>query len=114
MRSVFILLLAVAIWQNATANTVYQAASASLARGAVLQPCPDCPGGKRVAQIGGDDNGTVAFTNVTVERGGLYPVTVHFTVSDDRSLDLSVNQETNIVTVIFRRNAQKGGVSSQT
>jgi len=98
----------------AWSETTYNAASVQLSNGAETQECPACLDGKRIGRIGGDDDGTATFTNIVAPIDGLYPMTVYFMTSDDRSLDIAVNHETISSTVIFRHNSRRDEVSNQT
>jgi alpha-galactosidase len=110
----FLVLLGILITQRGWSDTVYQTSAAVLSNGADIQDCPSCPGGTKVGHIGGDDNGSVTFPAIVAPKSGLYPMTVYFTVSDDRSFDISVNHEPFPRSVIFRKRSRHGDLTHQT
>ena len=73
------------------AQTTYEAESAALGHGAQPANCAFCSGGQQVKNIGGENSGTVTFQHVQAPIAGLYPVTVLYNVSDDRSFLVTVN-----------------------
>jgi len=97
----------------ARAETIYTASSAVLSNGAITQDCTNCPGGKRISRIGGDDNGTAIFSNVVVSRDGLYAMTVYFITANESSFDIAVNHEAVPGTVSFCRDARRREESAQ-
>ncbi len=107
-------LLALLIAPSAWPETTYNAASAVLSNGAEIQDCPSCPDGQRLSRIGGDDNGTVIFSNILVPAAGLYPMTVYFMTPNESAFDIAVNHEAIPRAVIFRRNNRRDEGNSQT
>lgn len=99
--------------QTVLAQTTYEAESAMLSSGAKAVSCSFCSGGQEVENIGGPDDGTVRFDMVQVPCGGLYPVTVFFSVGDDRAFAITVNGRTRF-DVIFHPAAGASRDSRQT
>lgn len=106
-------LLFLLFFRTAMSQTTYEAESAVLSNGPEAVDCSFCSGGQQVQNIGGPDNGTVTFACVRVPRGGLYPVTVHFNVGDDRAATVTVNGKAQF-DVIFHPAAGPSRDSSQT
>ena len=108
-RAALALLLSV---PSLIAQTNYEAELALLSHGAQAENCSYASGGKVVKHIGGDNGGAVAFTVVRT-NGGLYPMTVQYDVSDDRSFRIRINGEMTY-DLSFPRTASRGTISSQT
>jgi len=105
--------LALGSFQTLKAQEVFlEAESASLTAGAHKEACASCSGGFKVAGLGDLLNGTATFS-VSAPGAGLYPISVYFVVSDDRSLNVRVNNEDMPQKVIFRRIAPKDQASRQ-
>ena len=91
------------LYQSARAQEKFiEAEAATLSNGARIDDCASCSGGHKVAALGDLPNGTLKFV-LNVPRTGLYPLNVYFRVSDDRSLNIWVNQEAVAQKVVFRR-----------
>jgi alpha-galactosidase len=91
------------LYQSASAQEKFiEAEAASLSNGARIADCPSCSGGNKVGALGDLANGTLKFV-LNVPQSGLYPLNVYFRVSDDRSLNIWVNQEAVAQKVVFRR-----------
>jgi len=94
--------------QRGFSQGTYGVDSATLTNGARVK------GDRRIITgIGGKNNGTVIFTNVTVSADGLYPMVVSFVTSDDAAFEIMVNEDPPR-GVIFKRTAQgKNDVNRQ-
>lgn len=99
--------------QVAAQEKVIEAEAGTLSNGARVEACPTCSAGNKVSGLGDLSNGTVTFT-LNVPKAGLYPLNVYFKVSDDRSLNVRVNQEKFPQKVIFVRNLPVEQSSKQT
>jgi alpha-galactosidase len=73
-----------------------------LAHGAYADHGPTGSGGGRVQRLGGENSGTAEFDHVTVPVAGLYPMTVLYTVGDDRSLVITVNANAQFDVILSR------------
>ena len=95
--------ISVGLYQSARAQEKFiEAEAATLSNGARIEDCATCSGGHKVAALGDLANGKLQFV-LNVPRRGLYPLNVYFRVSDDRSLNIWVNQEAVAQKVVFRR-----------
>lgn len=101
------------ISQPLFSQIVYEAEKAELSSGAFIKINESCAGGEEVTGIGGEKNGTVDFTNISVTKAGLYPMTVSYLTNDDRSFTIAVNHETIPQELIFHSNASRNEVSSK-
>src|SRR5579885_486811 len=99
--------------QGVFSQTVYEAGSAVLSRGASLNNCAFCFGGRQIQNIGGPENGTATFDGVRVPCGGVYPLTVYFHSGDDRAFTITINENARF-DVIFHPSAGSHQESRQT
>ena len=63
---------------------------------ASISPCPGCSGGRKVGNLG--SNGAITFPNISVERAGIYTLSVGYLSEDPRSFLLRVNDRNIVVT----------------
>jgi alpha-galactosidase len=105
---VLILLMAAPVFSQVT----NEAEAARLSNGAWVDTCATCSGGKNVKGIGDNYNGAVTFVT-RVERGGLYPMTVLYNVSDDRAFNITVNINAHW-DAIFLKTARRNESSRRT
>jgi len=89
-------------------QTTYEAESAVRSEGTHMANGRQYSGGKEVTYIGGESNELVTFDRVVVAQAGLYPLTVFYTVGDDRSFLITVNTNTRFDLIFFNNSAPNG------
>ena len=99
--------------ETVLAQTTYEAEAAALANGAQSADCAFCSGGQQVKNIGGEKCGTVTFQHVQAPIAGLYPVTVLYNVSDDRSFLVTVNGKARFDLIFPRNGGRNSNVDSR-
>ena len=63
---------------------------------ASISPCPGYSGGRKVGNLG--SNGAITFPNISVDRAGIYTLSVGYLSEDPRSFLLRVNDRNIVVT----------------
>ena len=63
---------------------------------ASISPCPGCSGCRKVGNLG--SNGAITFPNISVDRAGIYTLSVGYLSEDPRSFLLRVNDRNIVVT----------------
>jgi alpha-galactosidase len=110
----FFLVLVFLCTHSAFSQTTNEAETASLSGNASVEDCSFCSGEKSVANIGGPDNGAVAFLRIIVHKPGLYPVTVNVNVGDDRSLRMTVNNEAYPRWLLLQKRGRGNRITTRT
>jgi len=109
---VFLILLTM-ISQPLFSQIIYEAEKAELTSGAFMKSNEKSSGGAVASGIGGEKNGMVIFSKISVAKTGLYPMTVSYFINDDRSFTIRANQEAIPQELIFLNNAAHNEVSSK-
>ena len=98
--------------QIAFSQTTYEAESATLSGGAYSDDCETCSGGRQVRSVGGENSGKVTFDHVAVPRAGLYPMTVLYSVGDDRSFIITVNSNAQFDSIFYKTTRRNSDADS--
>lgn len=79
----------------------YEGESATLSGGAKVQSCSSCSGGKNIGYIGGTENGSVQFPNVSSEVAGKTTIRIKHLNGDKSQRTASVNVNGKVQKVAF-------------
>lgn len=77
-------------------GTLFEAELSHTSGQASISPCPGCSGGHKVGNLG--SNGAITFPNISVDRAGIYTLSVGYLSEDPRSFLLRVNDRNIVVT----------------
>jgi len=83
---------------NYTFGETYEAEDGELFNGATINDCETCSGGKKVGNMGGDNQSYFTY-DVEVSEAGTYKLQFSFTSGDPRSILISANGGTAIEVV---------------
>jgi alpha-galactosidase len=73
-------------------STAYQAEVAAISGTAIPSYCQYCSGGSKVGSLGGSNENTVTFNNVSVTAAGLYQMEIDYVTSAQGSVFMTVNE----------------------
>lgn len=59
---------------------------------------PNCSGSGKVNNLGGNNNGSVTFDNITVPSAGNYAVAIDYCTAEERAFEIRVNENSRIVS----------------
>ena len=87
-------------------GTLFEAELSHTSWQASISPCPGCSGGRKVGNLG--SNGAITFPNTSVDRAGIYTLSVGYLSEDPRSFLLRVNDRNIVVTPPRSRKGNDG------
>lgn len=76
-------------------GTLFEAELSHTSGQASISPCPGCSGSRKVGNLG--SNGAITFPNISVDRAGIYTLSVGYLSEDPRSFLLRVNDRNIVV-----------------
>lgn len=76
-------------------GTLFEAELSHRSGQASISPCPGCSGGRKVGNLG--SNGAITFPNISVDRAGIYTLSVGYLSEDPCSFLLRVNDRNIVV-----------------